>query len=320
MIYILSGSEQVFIEHKIDELIKQENAEILKFDGNSKDFSIDNLIDACNSNTLFSNKNIILVKDAPFLCKKVDEDKLVRLYDYVSNPCIETDLIFYSFDQKLNSRLKTYKDVEKNARAFNFDGLDYRNFDNFVNQEINRNKLNITKEAISHLNAICKRDATLLVKNIEILSNFPEKITVETIDKLCSISDDNDAFEMINALTNKDISKTIYLERKLLKENDSVMSVIGLLSTQLRFLYQVSYLLSIKMKKSEILDTTKCSEYRYNKAIETLNKIDMKQIIGLLNNLSKLDIECKTDNSLSDASRFELFILNLVKKDSYARD
>ena len=38
----------------------------------------------------------------------------------------------------------------------------------------------------------------------------------------------------------------------------------------------------------------------------------------MIDNLSKLDIECKTDNSLSDASRFELFILNLVKKDNYA--
>lgn len=320
MIYILEGEEQVFIEHKITELLKQEDAEIVKFDGNSKDTNIHKIIDACTSNSLFSSKTIVLVKDACFLCKKCYDKELEELYDYVSNPSYDVDLILYTYDNKHNSKLKSFKEVLKNAQLLKFDTLDYKNFNTFVNQEVNRNQLNIKNDAINYLNSICKRDATLLIKNIEVLSNYPGQITTDVIEKLCTISDDNDAFEMINALTNKDISRTIYLERKLLKENDSVMSVIGLLSTQLRFLYQVSYLLSIKMKKSEILDTTKCSEYRYNKAIETLNRIDIRQIISLLNNLSKLDIECKTDNSLSDASRFELFILNLVKKDNYARD
>lgn len=320
MIYVIDGSEQVFIEHKLNELLKQENANVLKYDGNSKDFNINSLIDDCVSNNLFANKNIILVKDAPFLCKKVDEDRLNCLYEYINNPSVDTDLIFYTFDNKHNSKLKTYKDVLKNARAFSFDSLDYRNFDNFVNQEINKNKLDITKEAITRLNTICKRDATLLIQNIEVLQNYPDKINVEVIDKLCTASDDNDAFDMINCLTKKQISKTIELERKLLNENDSVMSVIGLLSSQLRFLYQIAYYRSIGKSKTDILQITKCSEYRYNKSLETLNRITINQIIELLNNLSKLDIECKTSVALDDKQRFELYILNLLKKGQHASD
>lgn len=318
MIYVIDGSEQVFIEHKISELIKQENAYICKFDGNSKEFDLNEMINACQSNNLFGDKNIVLVKDAPFLCKKVDENQLSSLYEYVSNPSFETDLIFYTLDSKINSKLKTYKEIIKNAQVFNFNSLDYRNFSNFVNSEISRNKLDINKDAVMRLNNICKRDATLLIKNIEILINYPGTITSEVVDKLCTISDDNDAFDMINALTNRNISKTIELERKLLNENDSVMSVIGLLSSQLRFLYQIAYLRSINKNKNEILDETKCSEYRYSKALETLNKLTLKKIAKLLNDLSKLDIECKSNVALADNQRFELFILNLMKKDTHA--
>ena len=320
MIYVIDGSEQVFIEHKISELMKQENAYIYKFDGNSKEFDLNEMINACQSNNLFSDKNIVLVKDAPFICKKVDENQLSSLYEYVSNPSFETDLIFYTLDSKINSKLKTYKEIIKNAQVFNFNSLDYKNFSNFVNSEISKNKLDINKDAVMRLNNICKRDATLLIKNIEILINYPGTITSEVVDKLCTISDDNDAFDMINALTNGNISKTIELERKLLNENDSVMSVIGLLSSQLRFLSQIAYLRSINKNKNEILDETKCSEYRYSKSLETLNKLTLKKIAKLLNDLSILDIECKSNVALADNQRFELFILNLMKKDTHASD
>ena len=118
----------------------------------------------------------------------------------------------------------------------------------------------------------------------------------------------------MNALTSKDISKAIAVERKLLNENDSVLSVIGLLASQLRYLYQIAYYVSAGKKKSEIMELCNINEYRYSKAIQTINVLDKKQIIRLLAQLSDLDIKCKSDNSVSDNSRFELFILELLKK------
>ena len=68
----------------------------------------------------------------------------------------------------------------------------------------------------------------------------------------------------------------------------------------------------------EIIDLTKCSETRYKMSLETLRKLKSNQIIKLLNDLSDLDIKCKTDNSVSDTSRFELFILDLLNTGNYA--
>lgn len=312
MIYIIEGEEELFIKQKIKQICNQENAEIIKFDGSSKDFDIHKLIESCLGNSLFSSKIIVLVKDAPFLIKKYDEKELSELFDYINNPIYETELIFYSFENKHNGKLKSYKAISKNAQIIEFNSYDYKNFNTYVNQCVNSNKLDINNDAIYLLNTICKRNATLLNQNIEILKNYPGKITCEVVNKLCTASDDNNSFEMINALTNKDISKAIDIERRMIKENDSVISVIGLLASQLRFLYQLSYLLSIGKNKYEIIDITKCSEGRYNNSLNTLNKFKSQQIIKLLSSLSDLDIKCKTDNSLSDQSRFELFILNLL--------
>ena len=110
----------------------------------------------------------------------------------------ETTLVFYTFENKHNSKLKAYKLISKNAKIIECNNLDYKNFNTYVNQQININKLNIDNNAIYLLNTICKKNATLLNQNIDVLKNYPDKITIDVIEKLCTASDDNDSFEIDN--------------------------------------------------------------------------------------------------------------------------
>lgn len=318
MIYVIKGEEELFIKQKINSFLNEEDVEIVKLDGTSKDFSIQEMLNACMENSLFGSKNVVLVKDPPFLIRKIDDNQLVDLMNYISNPEYETDLIFYTYEDKFNAKLKSYKSVLSNAELLDYRTYDYKEFNNYVYEQVSKAKLDINSDALGILNQICKRSATLLQQNIEVLKNYPEKITVQAVQKLCTSSDDNDSFELINAITNKDISKTIYLQRKMLSENDSVLSVIGLLAAQLRFLYHLSYLNDNGYRKADILDELKIQEYRYTKSMETIRKLSRNQIIDLLSQLSDLDIKCKSDYSIPDSSRFELFILQLLKKGTYA--
>lgn len=318
MIYVIDGKEEYFIKEKINEIIKGKNAEIVKFDGSDKNFSIDEMLEACESNSLFSNETVVLVNQPYFLNKRIEDKELERLYRYIDNPIYETDLIFYTYEDNFNSKLKAYKTVLGNAQHIKLDGLDYKNFNNYVKERIKQENININNDALNLLNTICKRDATLLNQNLEILSLYPEKITTQVINKLCVASDENEAFDLLNALTSKDVSKTISLSRKLMQSNDSIYSVIGLIANQLRYLYNLAYLQSIGKKKSEILDITNSNEYRLNLSLDVLKNLSMNQIIELLANLSDLDYKCKSDSSLSEENRFELFILNLLKKETYA--
>ena len=314
MIYIITGEEECFIRDRINEIIKANGNDPIRFDGRDKDFSYDALVDSCLGNSLFSSGSLVLVEEPDFLIKKVDDRKLEAVYDYVKNPIYETDLIFYTYQNNFNSRLKSFKTINDNAQLITLNSYDYRNFNSYVRTRLNEEGLKLNNESISVLSNICKRSATLLNSNLEVLKLYPEQITAQVINKLCTVSDDNDSFELVNALTNKDISKAIATERKLLNENDSALSVIGLLASQLRYLYQIAYYISLGKKKSEIMELCNINEYRYNKAVATTNVLDKRQIIKLLAQLSDLDIECKSDNSVSNNSRFELFILELLKK------
>ena len=68
------------------------------------------------------------------------------------------------------------------------------------------------------------------------------------------------------------------------------------------------------MSRKQILETTGVNEYRLSKANETLKVLKKEKIIELLKKLSDLDVTLKTDNSISEQTRFEVFLLEFLKK------
>ena len=59
MIYIISGKEPYLIDLKINTIIKENGGDIIKIDGDSKEFSYDYVIESCTSLGLFSNKSVV---------------------------------------------------------------------------------------------------------------------------------------------------------------------------------------------------------------------------------------------------------------------
>lgn len=320
MIYVIKGSEELAIRKQIDKICQGEDLDIVRISGDDE-FLIDEIIDACNGKSLFASKSIVLVKDPYFLINKVDENKLEKFYKYLENPTYDSDLVLYSLEDKINTKLKAYKKVIENAELFNFEEYDRKQFNSFAYYELNASKLDINKEAVYLLIDICRNDSSLFMQNIEVLKNYPGKIDSDVINKLCTASDDINSFDLINAITDNDLDKAINLERTMLENSDDgILGIISLLAGQLRFLYQFSYLLSKNYDKKAILDEMKMSDYRYSKSLETIKKLKMPQILEMLKSLSDLDIACKSDFSLKDSSKFELLIIQLLMKREYARN
>ena len=318
MIYIIQGQEPCFIREKINEISSGNEGEISYFDGNDKNLSIASIVEACEGNSLFSQGSIVLVDQPFFLIRKCEEKDIRPLLDYIEHPLYDTHLVFYTYQNNFNSKLRFFKQICQNAQLITLNSLDHKNFANYVRSRINEEKIDFTSDAVYYLIDICRRNATLFNQNLEILKLYPGKIDGKAVAKLCTASDENDGFEMINALTSRDVSKAIAVERKLLKESDSILSVIGLLANQLRFLYLISYLASTGKNNREIQEISGASEYRISKANETLRQLKVDQILELLHKLSELDIRCKSDYSIPDSVKFEIFILEFLKRGSYA--
>lgn len=315
MITIVFGNEPLLIKNKIDSIIlENKDSLVTKFNCYHKEFDVNTIVDACKSVGLFNDSTLVLVKDPEFLSKKNDSTDISLLLDYCKHPLYENNLVFYTFDNTFNERLNIFKEIAINAEVIKFNQLPKKDFFDEAKRIINNSKLNITKEASDYLINSVNLSLTLLNENIEVLRLYPDRIDLEAIRKLITISSDEDTFSLINALTSKQVSLSIKYANKLLDNDESVLKLVASIASQLRFLYSVAYYRSIGKTNKEIMTILNIkTSYRLDKAIESLEKVDMNTIEELLSKLCNLDYSLKKNDDIDEKLKLELFIVELLK-------
>ena len=123
---------------------------------------------------------------------------------------------------------------------------------------------------------------------------------------------EDNVFEMIDGIFSKRLDKvfTIYYDLKI--NNNEPLTLISLIASQVRFLYQVMVLKDKGYSESNIANELSCHPYRVKLALEkvySLNKLDLKL---LLEDLSDLDVKIKS-GEIDRFVGFELFLLKASK-------
>lgn len=310
MIYVLCGEEPYLIEKKLKELVESKAGEKINFSGDNWD----DLAMQCQEISLLAPARSILVKDPAFLIGKYDEKKLKSLLDYCKNPNFETDLLFYSYDNSFDLRLKTAKEILSNAQLLRFDRSKEAAFRTYIHNRIKELCLVIDKDSIDLLIKMTMPSISLLERNLEILAIYPGKIDRNVIASLCTALNEETIFDFINLLIAKNFNKAFKLAKRLLKDNGTVVSFIAVLASQLRFIYEVGYFASKGMNKEKIAETMNISNpYRITKTMEKLQYLNRKEILHLLNELAVLEYDLKSSNTIDENFLFEMFMMEFTK-------
>lgn len=312
MIYIIKGEEKKLIKDKLKEFTNGERKSLVKIDGQGSNFTISKMIDTCKQIDLFSDFNIVLVKDAPFLIDKYEGKDIDILINYLNNPLYECDLIFYTLDNLYNEKLKLFKQVANNALVLRYERFKKGDFYNYCKKALNEANIKLDYEANNYLIENSFPDLDLFNRNLEILKLYPETLDIFALKALVTTKDEQDVFKLINAIMAKNVSQSLKLVKKYLKYDDNVLGLLALLANQLRLLYSIAYYQSIGKSKKEIEEILNINPYRLQKAYEVISNFDMKEIMSLLNKLADLEYTIKVDSSLDDKLRTELFILELL--------
>ena len=311
MIYIIYGNDSYLIDSKINEIINQnKDSDVIKVDGSSKNFSYYDVLDFINSVGLFSNKSLVLFKDPPLLKKKVEDIGADELIAYCKKPIYENTLIFYTYDNDFKKVLKAFKDISTNADVYDLK-VDPKNFYNMCIEVAKKYTVRLNRSCFDIVYKACNNSLSLFKQNMDILDLYPEKIDEDVVNSLLISSNEENVFNLINALTNKKVSDSIYYARRILANDSNINGLIALLANQLRFLYQVSYYSDDPYGTSDILGCK--SPYRITKALETLRNLKSKDIMSMLDRLAVLDLDSKQNSDIDDTLKLELFIVELLK-------
>lgn len=320
MIILITGEEDFLIRKKLDEIIQEDASRLVqRVDLEKKTGNLRHFFESCNSQSLLSEKRVIIVRNPYFLYGKLDEDDLKILEKYALSPSPDTDLIFYSQGNKtFDRRTKAYKTLKKNAKEFICEFLDEKKFSLEVRRIVKEKGIILSQKGIQLLSDRSQCSLGMLNQNLQKLMLFDDNIDDVVLEQLIAEVVQEDNFSMCDAFLRREPKRFYSLLHEYKKSNTSFLPLIAILANQLRYLYGVFYLSKKGSSFAEIADLIggkSKSIYRVQRAYELFHIISKKDILQLLSSLSDVEQMIKTDVSMDETLRFEMLTLKWMNKD-----
>lgn len=307
--YLIECTDFLTIQIEINKIIKEN-----KFEAASQNYydiqevPLENALEDLDTYGFLTSKKVVVITN--FDCLDLSNEKdLERLVKYVKNPNPDNILVIATkkFVIKENKYLK---DLKKNLEiiSISVDPISY------IKNELKGYK--VDKEVISLINEYCLEDITKIHNECNKLKIFKieDKIISKEDVKELIIKKLGDAteltFSFTRALAEKDKKEALRLYQEILNYNVEPLSLIGLLASQFRIMYQVKVLDRKRMSNMEIAKMLNTKEFRIMKTKELTRYYTEKEILSLIIKLSEIDLKIKTTNSDPNLL-LQLLIINI---------
>lgn len=270
---------------------------------------LENALEDLDTYSFLSEKKVIIIKGLENL--KYDDWKkdINHLFKYIENPSDSNLLIIEAV--KLNNTTKIAKELKNRCEYISVK----LNTKNFIKNELKG--YTIDDSIINLIDKYCLGDIAKISNECQKLKTYKiedKRITTEDVENLVvkKLGDSKElTYAFSRSLALKDKKDALKKYRELLSYNIEPLSIIGLLASQIRIIYQVKLLENRNLKDKEIANILKeKSDYRIAKTKELTKYYSEKELLKLMQNLSEIDIKIKT-NDIDGNALIELFILNL---------
>lgn len=274
------------------------------------DSNLDDALEDLDTYGLFSDKKIVIIRNIENF--KIDQNQ--SIYDhflrYLQNTDSEKLLIIEA--KKLNHTTKLAKDLKKYCKLveLNLSSKSYIK-DCLKDYEVSMDTINLIDE-------YCLGDFTKITSECEKLKTYrldTKRITKQDVINLVTkkLGDSKDlTFSFSRSLAEKDTKNALMKYRELLDYQIEPLSIIGLLASQMRIIYQVKILSKRRLSDKEIGNILGEKEFRIKKTRELLPFYTDLECRTMIQKLADIDYHIKTTDT--DPNReIELFIINYTK-------
>ena len=308
--YLIESIDSLSLEEKIRNIIDNtgfSDAIINSYDLEEVDIS--NALEDLDTYNFLTPKKVVVIRNVEILKYDDIKQKFEHLLKFIASKVSDTLLIVTS--KKLNNTSKITKELKKACEYINV-VLDSKAF---IKGQFNGYK--IDSSTINLLDEMCLGDITRLYNECAKLRNYKydEKIiTREDVNGLTikKLGDSRDlTFSFSRALAMRDITEALEKYRELLQYNVEPLSIIGLLASQIRIIYQVKLFENDRLSDKEIAEQLgEKSDYRIKKTRELTRLYTKDELLKLMQKLSDMDLKIKTTD-VDPNTLIELFILSI---------
>ena len=302
MVYLLYGIKDFSIDEKIKKLVSG-FLDVNRFDLNIH--SINDVIDDLETFSLFGDKKAVVVENANAFLAGFSTS--LELEKYLENVNPYTILILVCRSEKIDSRKKITKLVQKNGKIIEFnDDIDIKKYTKelFDNYNISSADLDFFINRVGSNPLILHSEVQKLI----LYKDDDLNITKDDILNVSVKSNNFDVFKLIDYILTGRKDLAIEMYNNMLLINEEPLKVLIMLANQFRIIYQSKELLFKGYSERDIAGVLKIHPYRVKLALQTSRGYSSEILLKYLYDLSEIDYGIKT-GFLDKNLALELFIL-----------
>ena len=308
--YLLEGSDHLTVTNIISKIIATEKFNSIPINNYDMDsVPLDNALEDLDTYGFFQDKKVIVISNFDNL--KVDDnlDSIEHLFKYLKSP--SKDNLLFIVCNKIDDRKKIYKDLKK---IMSYQKMDI-DTESFIKEQLTSYKLEAG--VVRLISDLCQNDISKIYNECLKLKCFKiddKVITKDDVNSLVTkkLSQLNElSFLLIRLMAEKDKRGALRTYNELLEYQFEPLSIIGLLESQFRLMYQIKVLSKDGLNNDEIAKKLgEKSSYRIKKVREVTKFYSKREILDIFIKLSDIDFKIKT--SIADpVFLLQLFILNM---------
>jgi len=307
--YLLYGEDKAILNKEIDNI--KNKLMVTEDDITYYDIeNIENIIEEALTISMFSPNKFIIIDSTSFLSDKKEIKNIKLLEDYFEHYNPNSYLVFISNKDNIDSRKKLVKlitskgitkKVEANDQYLNKYIKDYLNSNNYT-----MNNLDITyflTRVGNNINNITNELDKLMLYKVE-----DKTITREDITKLVEENIDNPIYDLVGFILKNDNKKAIELYNNFTQNGMDAASLIPVIASQIRLLFQVKRLYNQGKSNDEIAKILEFkSVYRVKYLLSDSYYYSEEDLLKYLSHLADLDKKIKL-GQIEPKTSLELFI------------
>lgn len=308
--YLLEGSDHLTVNNIISKIIATEKFDSIPINNYDMDsVPLDNALEDLDTYGFFQDKKVIVISNFDNLKFDDNLDSIEHLFKYLKSS--SKDNLLFIVCNKIDDRKKIYKDLKK---IMSYQKIDI-DAEDFIKEQLASYKLEAG--VIRLISDLCQNDISKIYNECLKLKCFKiddKFITKDDVDSLVTkkLSQLNElSFSLIRLMAEKDKHGALKTYNELLEYQFEPLSIIGLLESQFRLMYQIKVLSKDGLNNDEIAKKLgEKSSYRIKKVREVTKFYSKSEILDVFIRLSDIDLKIKT--SIADpVFLLQLFILNM---------
>ena len=293
--YILTGDDSFVVKSAVN-MFSVFSGEFrdLNFTFFGKDASISEVIAALLTPPMFSEYRVVCVNDYTGDLKQIKE--------YLKNPSSTSVLLFTgALTPNFNGIIPLCEIVDCNR-------LEKSYLEGWVVRKAASQKISVSQKAASLLVEYCNRDMNSVYNELVKLMDYAEGAIDESdVKELVSPQIEYKVFELSEAIAEKNADKAVELVNIMLAENNSAVSLMGMLFNHFRRLLFVS----LNPKSDTLSSDLKVKEYAVKVALRQAAKFSPRRLKAVFDRLNSLDAGVKA-GKISDKNALMEFVCETV--------